>query len=505
MRNPEKIAASTQKLFAWKRLSIAALAATTVLSGFATQIPAIANASESSQYQQQWQANLNMARLQGTKKLVLQLDVQDKPLTSYANVVYLIYARRSGQWAHIHTSTGARLVSSAAGRIVLAPEVVDCKEIEQRLGWDLDDAELKVVAQLRYDVRGDRDRQVQFEQVRQYRAIAKTTTTQLVSFDGSGFLQPIIRNQDNNTSMPGYTVQRGQGRFSLAILQKQSRLKDVVARISLKERVSGGFRTEQLIGDFRYKLDKKQKSRFIQGLTAGDRVVVRLFTRDNRLIGYSEFEVLAFNSAVALILPEKSEDYGIVRTVYGIDRDEDFSIDRSVQIYDYFTQVTRARDYRQAEVTFFSSVQTLNLSRFDLPGLPQPRPTCTYPTAFATGSFSLVNQVFRVFASNLVSALTVLPGQRVQIINVSTTNISVFQVNQLIVNVRQERRNQDVVTVGDDDDDRRDRRGGDDDNDRKRRKTRKRSCNQGIGNGAEGCDPGRSRPHGGSNDEDDDD
>ncbi len=29
----------------------------------------------------------------------------------------------------------------------------------------------------------------------------------------------------------------------------------------------------------------------------------------------------------------------------------------------------------------------------------------------------------------------------------------------------------------------------------------RRNCNQGIGNGAEGCDPGNSRPHGGSNDE----
>jgi hypothetical protein len=30
---------------------------------------------------------------------------------------------------------------------------------------------------------------------------------------------------------------------------------------------------------------------------------------------------------------------------------------------------------------------------------------------------------------------------------------------------------------------------------------RRQNCNQGIGNGAEGCDPGNSRPHGGSNDE----
>jgi hypothetical protein len=29
----------------------------------------------------------------------------------------------------------------------------------------------------------------------------------------------------------------------------------------------------------------------------------------------------------------------------------------------------------------------------------------------------------------------------------------------------------------------------------------RQNCNQGIGNGAEGCDPGNSSPHGGSNDE----
>ncbi len=41
-----------------------------------------------------------------------------------------------------------------------------------------------------------------------------------------------------------------------------------------------------------------------------------------------------------------------------------------------------------------------------------------------------------------------------------------------------------------------------DDTERDSKKPR-RHCNQGIGNGAEGCDPGNSRPHGGSNDEGD--
>ncbi|BAY41076.1 S-layer domain-containing protein [Nostoc sp. NIES-2111] len=39
------------------------------------------------------------------------------------------------------------------------------------------------------------------------------------------------------------------------------------------------------------------------------------------------------------------------------------------------------------------------------------------------------------------------------------------------------------------------------DNDEDDDKKVRRHCNQGIGNGAEGCDPGNSRPHGGSNDE----
>lgn len=47
---------------------------------------------------------------------------------------------------------------------------------------------------------------------------------------------------------------------------------------------------------------------------------------------------------------------------------------------------------------------------------------------------------------------------------------------------------------GDDDSD--DRDDDDDDDDRRQ------NCNQGIGNGAEGCDPGNSAPRGGSNDED---
>ncbi|MGB3691839.1 MAG: S-layer homology domain-containing protein [Spirulinaceae cyanobacterium] len=52
----------------------------------------------------------------------------------------------------------------------------------------------------------------------------------------------------------------------------------------------------------------------------------------------------------------------------------------------------------------------------------------------------------------------------------------------------------------DDDEDDNDSADQDDDNDEDK-KSKKPNCNQGIGNGAEGCDPGNSSPRGGSNDE----
>ncbi|HBS72233.1 MAG TPA: hypothetical protein DEA79_24655, partial [Cyanobacteria bacterium UBA11153] len=51
------------------------------------------------------------------------------------------------------------------------------------------------------------------------------------------------------------------------------------------------------------------------------------------------------------------------------------------------------------------------------------------------------------------------------------------------------------VDNDDDDDD------GDDDDNSQGRNNRNRQGNQGIGNGAEGADPGNSQPRGGSNDE----
>jgi len=309
----------------------------------------------------------------------------------------------------------------------------------------------------------------------------------------AGTLQVSQRWQGADASTT--SVRREQSQFSLTILQKKGKLSNVIARVSLKPKQGNSFLTEQFVGDFQYKLkSKNQTAKFVKGLYAGDRVVVRLFTPQNQIIGYSEFELVAGNAAVTLVLPDRTRDYGIVRTVYGVDTDQDYSIDRRVAIYDYFTQVSQVQRFSTARVTFWSSVQSLYLNAFDVSDLPSPRSNCIYPQSFQGGSFSLVNQVIQMFSVNLPSALIQLPSQIVQVINVSSTTISTYTVNQLIVTYRNVGVVQGtVVSVEDDDDD----HGG------HRKKPHKRHCNQGIGNGSEGCDPGNSRPHGGSNDEGD--
>lgn len=490
-----------RKAVCWKRLSIAAMAITMIGGGIAPIVPVLTTAATASERQQGWNAALKVARLIQSNQLVLQLNVLDKPATSYANAVYMIYARRNSQWVQIYTSQGARLIASGARSAVLEPEVISISDLERKLGADLSNVELKAVAQLRYDSRGERrDQRVEFEQVQNYSTIAQTTTTQLFSTYSASQVsttqttvasaQPVI-NTSTSTSM-----RQEQSRFGLTIVQKSAALKEVIARVSLKPRQADGYLSEQFVGDFKYKLKgKKQKAKFIKGLKAGDRVVVRLFTKENRFIGYSEFELLASGTAVTLVLPDRPADYGIVRTVYGIDANDDFVLDRNVQTYDYVTQVTQVQDFRQAQVTFFSSMQMLSssvLQSFSTEGLPALRRNCVYPASFTSGSYALVSQVVQAFSSSSATAITALPGQVVQVMTInSTTNISTYQVNQLIVNYREVGVTQGTVVRSDDDD-----------RDDRKKPRKKRNCNQGRGNGSEGCDPGNSRPHGGSNDGD---
>lgn len=474
-----------------QRTAIAALGCLSLLGSVVIPPSVSPSHSATVQRQQDWQARLHVARLVSRNQLVVQLNVLDKPVTRYANAVYRVQARRNNRWVQIFTSTGARLIQNNNGQVALAPEVIDCNELQRTLGIDLSRTELKVTAILRYDTQNKRDRVLEFEQTQRYVEIAQTTSTQIINSEIVAVPRPITSQPISDDS------RRDQEQFSLSILQRQSSLSQVIARVSLKERSNGGFTAEQFVGDFRYKLkDKKNKSQFVRGIKAGDRIVVRLFDKQRSFIGYSEFEVLSRNTAVTLVLPEQARDRGIVRTIYGIDANQDFSIDRNVAVYDYFTQVTQVQNYERSDVTFFSNVRSLDLRAFNIGGLPAARPNCTYPDSFKSGQFSLVNRVFSAFSSSLTSVLIAIPGRFVETIDISASlERSTYSVSRLVTDYR-------VINTGtvvnyDDDDD-------DDDDDRKGRKVR-RNCNQGRGNGSEGCDPGNSRPRSGSNDDDDDD
>lgn len=485
----------------WQKLAIAALASTVVLDGYIPPTPANAKPLLISKknHEQGWQPALHCGRLTRTNQLVLQLDLLDKPATTYANAAYFIYARRGNQWVQVLTNTGARLITNQAGRVILTPELFPIAELQRRLGTtDLSGVELKVATLLRYDpVGGQQLQTIQFERIFRYEEIAQVTTTQIATYTGVNALEvaeatTIVTNPASPFKpqpVVAYVNQREKSQFSLAIAQKSATLSNVIARVSLKARNGQSFQQEQFIGDFRYKLKgKKQKAKFIKGLYAGDRVVVRLFTTENQLIGYSEFELLQYNTAVTLVLPDRPLEYRIVRTVYGVDRDDDFVIDRNVQVYDYFTQINQTQVFQESRVTFLSALQTVSLGLFDLPGLPAPRSNCTYPTSFISGNYTLINQVVQVFNTRLTPTLVTFPGQLVQVVNVNTSSQSTYEVNQLVTTYQQVGGNSGTTVYTSDDD-------RDDD------KPGKRHCNQGIGNGAEGCDPGNSRPHGGSNDE----
>jgi len=135
-----------------------------------------------------WDSTLRVARLfddnQNITDLVLQLDVLNKPNTSYANAVYQVFARQSDsdEWVEIHTNRGARLIQRQAGPVTLAPEIIPVEDLltglEQEFGDDitLEDVELNCVSQVRYDIPGGgRDLRQTFELSQAYAEIISIT------------------------------------------------------------------------------------------------------------------------------------------------------------------------------------------------------------------------------------------------------------------------------------------------------------------------------------------
>ncbi|MEH2201088.1 S-layer homology domain-containing protein [Nostoc sp.] len=215
--------------------------------------------------------------------------------------------------------------------------------------------------------------------------------------------------------------------FSLAIWQPANNFSEVIARVSVKSKSDKNYLQERFLGDYKYKI--KQKAKFVKGLKASDRIVVRLYDTQNRFIGYSEFECLSANTTVNLILSAKPNEYQVVRTVYGVDADQDGTIDAGKTTYDYFTQV------RNQRVIFLSSSQTFQGNQFQVESLSPISASSVYPLSFTQGEFALVRQSFiNVFSSDLAEVLQANPGSLVQVTEVSDN--SSYDISQMLMNYR---------------------------------------------------------------------
>jgi hypothetical protein len=221
-----------------------------------------------------------------------------------------------------------------------------------------------------------------------------------------------------------------RGHFSLAILQNQPRLSQVIARISLKSKSQKKFIKERFVGDYRFNIN--QRATFIRGLNPGDRLVVRLFDLQNRPLGYSEVQLLKDFSTISLILPSDPSAYGIVRTVSGIDSQRIGRIDSNVKVYDYFTQIQTTTVLTQTVARFLTTSQGIPLNLFNVAGLPQAPNQFTYTNAFTKGEQSLVERTIDVFTREMPPAMQVLPSQLSSLIAITDSQSTVDVVRKML-------------------------------------------------------------------------
>ena len=92
------------------------------------------------QLPQDWQTGVRLLRLLDNNgnfsSIGLLLDVANKPTTKYANAVYQLYVKRSGEWREVYTNSGARLLNKNAGRYLLPIEVISLDRLSERISLD---------------------------------------------------------------------------------------------------------------------------------------------------------------------------------------------------------------------------------------------------------------------------------------------------------------------------------------------------------------------------------
>ncbi|WP_261225886.1 S-layer homology domain-containing protein [Ancylothrix sp. D3o] len=373
--------------------------------------------------------------------LTVQLKIRKKPVTSYANVVYQLFAQKENNWVPVYTSTGARLIANTTGDISLDPEIIPIAQLRQALGGnvDLSGVDIKALVQVRYDGGNNvKDQQIQLETLESFGSIAgRGNSQQTQNLNSNSNVRETALQAANQTATPMPEVLNlpGKNQFSLAILRTGATGSDVIVRLSLKAKRGEGYLRERFMGDFRYK--PNARANFMKGLSAGDRIVVRLYDLENRPIGYSEFELPAETIAVNLVLPENTAISGVVRTLYGIDANGDGKLDDNRRLGDYFTELTVPQNGGE-RVTFLSRLPNINISGYQVGELPPPSANSVYPPAFSSGAFSVMNRTVALYGTGIAPALRAEPGKIYQIVNVPENSASTYyDVSEFMANYRE--------------------------------------------------------------------
>ncbi|MBD2571185.1 hypothetical protein [Anabaena lutea] len=124
-----------------------------------------------------WNCFFKVGRLVNSnrKALVIHLDILEKPVTKYANVVYTVYARQNNRWVQFYSSTGSRLIEKKRGKFSLTPEVIEFNKLRVgNLDWSRSD--LRFVTEIRYDSNNKRDQRLVFEDVWNYSSITEISS-----------------------------------------------------------------------------------------------------------------------------------------------------------------------------------------------------------------------------------------------------------------------------------------------------------------------------------------
>lgn len=174
----------------FQKTSLCLLAATLTSASFLANFEAIASPSAPqivAQVPQDWQTGVKLLQLLDNSgnlsSIGILFDIANKPSTTYANAVYQLYVRRSGEWREVYTNSGARLLTKNAGRQFAPVEVIPLNLLTERISLDdLYNGDLKAITSVRYDLpNGVKDARFVIEEVQSFASIVRANSSEITS------------------------------------------------------------------------------------------------------------------------------------------------------------------------------------------------------------------------------------------------------------------------------------------------------------------------------------